>query len=72
MCGIAGIIGTADEASLSSMLAAIEHRGRDDEGIYCASIGDDGYRRVLLGHRRLSIIDTSNGGHQPFHTDDGR
>lgn len=71
MCGIAGILGNADEAALRAMLASIEHRGRDDEGIYCADISAGG-GRVLLGHRRLSIIDTTAAGHQPFLSDDGR
>lgn len=41
------------------MTDILSHRGPDDEGIFC----DD---RVSLGHRRLSIIDTSNRGHQPM------
>ena len=42
------------------MLKAIEHRGRDDEGVWTSEPVNDG-QRVCLGHRRLSIIDTSNG-----------
>ncbi len=41
------------------MLAALQHRGPDDEGVY----SDDA---VTLGHRRLAIIDTSAAGHQPM------
>jgi asparagine synthase (glutamine-hydrolysing) len=44
------------------MLNAIRHRGPDDEGIYIAP-------QVALGHRRLSIIDLSNG-HQPLSNED--
>lgn len=45
------------------MAGAIVHRGPDDEGFH----GDDD---VILGMRRLSIIDLS-GGHQPISNEDG-
>ncbi|MBA2647016.1 MAG: asparagine synthetase B, partial [Pyrinomonadaceae bacterium] len=54
------------------MLKTIEHRGRDDEGVWASDVIDDARRRVCFGHRRLSIIDTSAAGHQPMLTDDGR
>lgn len=41
------------------MLDTLEHRGPDDEGTLVA----DG---VALGQRRLSIIDLTQGGHQPM------
>lgn len=59
MCGIAGIFGERAPAAVQAMLAALRHRGPDDEGFYC----DDA---VTLGHRRLAIIDTSSAGHQPM------
>jgi asparagine synthase (glutamine-hydrolysing) len=71
MCGIAGLISTDPERRINAMLKAIEHRGRDDEGVWTSSPGGEG-RRVCLGHRRLSIIDTSMGGHQPMLSADGR
>jgi asparagine synthase (glutamine-hydrolysing) len=43
------------------------HRGPDDDGLYV-----DRERQVVLGHRRLSIIDVGNGGHQPMSFADGR
>ena len=46
------------------MLARIEHRGPDDEGIYIAETSSG--NRVALGHRRLSIIDLSPAGHEPM------
>jgi asparagine synthase (glutamine-hydrolysing) len=67
MCGIAGIAALAggapatDEA-LSSMCATLHHRGPDEGGSH---LGD----RVVLGVRRLSIIDVE-GGHQPFFNED--
>lgn len=72
MCGIAGFVGDASQESLLAMLDAIEHRGRDDEGIYFEQIPLPEGSKIALGHRRLSIIDTSAGGHQPFLSDDGR
>src|SRR5712664_824648 len=72
MCGIAGLIGWNPEARIGAMLQTIEHRGRDDEGVWTSpAISGEG-QRVALGHRRLSIIDTSSAGHQPMLSHDGR
>lgn len=46
------------------MVAAMHHRGPDDQGIY-----RDG--RVTLGMTRLAIIDVSAAGHQPMGNPDG-
>jgi asparagine synthase (glutamine-hydrolysing) len=61
MCGIAGATGLgADQGRLvSRMTADLAHRGPDDEGVW-----DDA--GVTLGHRRLSIFDLSDAGHQPM------
>jgi len=64
MCGIAGIIGKADEGLIQSMTRVLAHRGPDGEGYYL----DQG---VALGHRRLSIIDLETG-QQPMTSADGR
>ena len=71
MCGIAGLISRDPETRLPAMLAAVGHRGRDDEGLWTSRPLSDG-RRASLGHRRLSIIDTSAAGHQPMLSADGR
>jgi len=72
MCGIAGIICNDPETRIGAALSSIEHRGRDDEGIFIsASFGRD-QLKACLGHRRLSIIDTSPAGHQPMFTEDNR
>lgn len=72
MCGIAGLIDSNPEARIGAMLKAIEHRGRDDEGVWTSSAINDQGHRVCFGHRRLSIIDTSSAGHQPMLSHDGR
>src|SRR3989440_1164190 len=66
MCGIVGIVennsALVDQALLTRMCQAIEHRGPDDDGFYF----NEG---VGLGMRRLSIIDVK-GGQQPIHNQD--
>jgi asparagine synthase (glutamine-hydrolysing) len=69
MCGIAGIAGLkgleAPAAVVQCMTDAIAHRGPDAGGVW---EGAD----AVLGHRRLSIIDLSAAGTQPFHDAEGR
>src|SRR5918912_1396978 len=72
MCGIAGVINVNPEARIRAMLNSIEHRGRDDEGVWMSSLIDEAGRRACLGHRRLAIIDTSEAGHEPMLSSDGR
>ena len=43
------------------MCSALKHGGPDDEGIFI-----DEKAGLVFGHRRLSIIDLSNNGHQPM------
>ena len=71
MCGIAGLIGS-EPKRVAAMLNAIEHRGRDDEGVWTSEPIDEVGSRVCLGHRRLAIIDTSKAGHQTMLSADGR
>ncbi|HYW73646.1 MAG TPA: asparagine synthase (glutamine-hydrolyzing), partial [Pyrinomonadaceae bacterium] len=72
MCGIAGLISTQPESQIGPMLNAIEHRGRDDEGTWLSPPIDGSGAQVCLGHRRLSIIDTSSAGHEPMLSHDRR
>ncbi|MDI1235354.1 MAG: asparagine synthase (glutamine-hydrolyzing) [bacterium] len=63
MCGIAGILGLTTDKSeplINNMIQAIKHRGPDADGLYIDE-------QVALGHKRLSIIDLSNGANQPFY-----
>jgi asparagine synthase (glutamine-hydrolysing) len=72
MCGIAGLVSINPKARAGAMLKAIEHRGRDDEGVWTSDAIDGDGRRVSFGHRRLAIIDTSSAGHQPMLSANGR
>jgi asparagine synthase (glutamine-hydrolysing) len=68
MCGIAGILksaedGPVDEIRLRRMLSAIRHRGPDQFGILVDN-------PVGLASARLSIIDPGNG-RQPIANEDG-
>jgi asparagine synthase (glutamine-hydrolysing) len=70
MCGIAGVSGLDGDAAreaVAAMLAALAHRGPDDAGQWF-----DPDAGLALGHRRLSIIDTSAAGHQPMASAHGR
>jgi len=63
MCGICGTFnfsgGPVSERTIRTAMNAIRHRGPDDEGLYIKG-------PIGLGHLRLSIIDLSEGGHQPM------
>ena len=64
MCGIAGLVrcDITSTSQIETMLAAIAHRGPDDQDVLV-----DG--PCVLGHRRLSIIDLA-GGRQPISNHD--
>lgn len=64
MCGICGIIGgSGDDTAIERMVAAMRHRGPDDNGTYRRG-------RLALGMTRLAIQDLSVGGHQPMASPD--
>lgn len=65
MCGVCGIAGPEPgDEKVRAMLASLSHRGPDDEGIWRGS-------GIVLGHRRLAIVDLSPAGHQPMVAEDG-
>ena len=63
MCGIAGVLHfdakPIEAHKLIEMRDILQHRGPDDAGYWIDN-------PVGLAHRRLSIIDLSPAGHQPF------
>ena len=77
MCGIAGFCSwgrenpAADagswEKNIRKMNERMKHRGPDASGIWASSDAS-----VVLGHRRLSIIDLSENGAQPMVSHSGR
>ncbi len=65
MCGIAGIIqknNTVSSEAITLLTDSMTHRGPDASGIFTKY-------NYAIGHRRLSIIDLSNG-RQPMHSED--
>ncbi len=69
MCGIAGFCnGDFDwRENIGKMNERIQHRGPDASGVWAS---ED--KKVVLGHRRLSIIDLTPGGAQPMESRNGR
>jgi asparagine synthase (glutamine-hydrolysing) len=73
MCGIAGFFSTnsnldvSTEELITRMTLAIAYRGPDDMGVWT-----DDRAGIALGHRRLSIVDLSDAGHQPMHSNSER
>lgn len=72
MCGIAAIFAyhpVAPAASREELITIRDHmaaRGPDGHGQWFSADG-----RVMLGHRRLSIVDLSDAGTQPMSNEDG-
>jgi len=72
MCRIAGIVnrsqstGSLKEA-VKQMCSVLQHGGPDDEGMFSSE-----ENHLVLGHRRLSLIDLSSAGHQPMSYADNR
>ncbi len=74
MCGIVGFWeferrNGAQELRtiIGRMTATLAHRGPDGEGVWM-----DQQAGFALGHRRLAIVDGSEGGYQPMRIQDGR
>jgi asparagine synthase (glutamine-hydrolysing) len=75
MCGITGFVNIGSKRELNRdtlmnqvvrMSDMLEHRGPDSSGFWV-----DEVHGIALGHRRLSIVDTSSGGAQPMCSHDG-
>jgi asparagine synthase (glutamine-hydrolysing) len=73
MCGIAGVLtassGPSAAPAVGNALKRLAHRGPDADGLSEFAVAD---ASVVLGHRRLSIIDLSEAGKQPRLSADGR
>ena len=66
MCGISGVFNFngshVNHVTLKNMGDALAHRGPDGEGFWIHES-----KKLGLVHRRLAIIDLSEGGKQPMH-----
>ena len=62
MCGVFGVIGTADAEVANRVSRGMYHRGPDDSGIWI----DTTDTPVTLVNTRLAIIDLSDAGHMPM------
>jgi asparagine synthase (glutamine-hydrolysing) len=54
-----------DSRILTKMRDSLEHRGLTTAGLFIEN-------NIGFGHRRLSILDVSTAGHQPFLSNNGR
>lgn len=68
MCGITGYAGK-HKTDLTEAINSLLHRGPDDKGSF---VSQKKNYNAGLGHTRLSIIDTSEKGHQPMASGDGQ
>lgn len=68
MCGIFGMIGTANPEVAERVIVAMRHRGPDDQGIWLNQTGCP----VTLANVRLAIVDLSPAGHMPMPSADGQ
>ena len=70
MCGIAGIINFSNSSrsneAFNNFTPLLNHRGPDGCGTYV-----DINSKIAFAHTRLSIIDITTSGNQPFITDSG-
>ncbi len=70
MCGITGVyafnmVGRVSMINVTNATMALEKRGPDFQNVYNDQV-------VAMGHRRLSIIDTSADGNQPMWDTSGK
>src|SRR5207237_10149981 len=69
MCGIAGVLRFAgsgnDVEVVARMLAKLARRGPDDSGTHACG-------PVVLGNRRLAVLDRRPAAHQPMISPSGR
>ena len=74
MCGVSGILISDNSYTKKELIANIKkinetlnHRGPDDGGTWANEL-----KGICLGHKRLSILDLSKNGTQPFVSSSGR
>ena len=70
MCGIVGFISRDKKSKdikelISMQVELLQHRGPNNKDFYI-------HKNLALGHTRLSILDLSEKGNQPMHSQCGR
>lgn len=76
MCGLFGIVST-EPARISDreccrLRDLLTHRGPDGAGLWRGGLARAPGAEVILGHRRLAVLDPTPAGAQPMATPDGR
>lgn len=68
MCGVLGQVCSSgiDQNEFNERRDTLQHRGPDSAGSWFSE-----NREVALGHRRLSLLDLSESGHQPMTNESG-
>lgn len=74
MCGFTGYLSSSfidkvpnNESIIHEMTRSLIHRGPDSEGFW-----KDSSERIVMGFRRLAILDTSSNGNQPMISNNGQ
>lgn len=74
MCGFTGYLSTSEnnhkvksDLIIQKMTNSLVHRGPDSEGFWC-----DSQVEIVLGFRRLAILDISTNGNQPMISKSGK
>ena len=69
MCGIGGVIGISSKRYANKIIEKLHHRGPDSNDYWTSQSNE--YPATLC-HTRLSVLDLSKLGSQPFYSEDGR
>lgn len=70
MCGIAGVFNpgvSQDIGVIKAMCFTLSHRGPDSSGLWMNDAAG-----ISLGHQRLSVVELTDSGSQPMHSQCGR
>ena len=76
MCGLLGMISTRpirlSDPACCRLRDLMTHRGPDGAGLWRGGVHREPGAEIVLGHRRLAVLDPTPAGQQPMTTPDGR
>ena len=76
MCGLLGMVSTRpirlSDPACCRLRDLMTHRGPDGAGLWRGGVSREPGAEIVLGHRRLAVLDPTPAGHQPMATPDGR